>query len=100
MKMRPLSLALSCLALFAASAIADDGDVVYDNGPINGNTLAWLINFGSIVSDSFTVTTPNTPITGMSFSEWMFPGDVLQSVEVSLTSEVFGGPRTSIRSSA
>ncbi len=27
---------------------------IYENGPINGNTDAWTINFGFVVSDSFT----------------------------------------------
>ena len=33
-----------------------DSNDIYDNGPINGNTDAWTINFGFIVSDSFNVT--------------------------------------------
>ena len=32
-----------------------DPSDIYDNGPINGNTDAWDINFGFIVSDSFTI---------------------------------------------
>ena len=68
----------------------DSGDI-YDNGPINGNTDAWSINFGFIVSDSFTITNNQTPITGMSFGAWLFPGDTLTSVEVSITSDENGG---------
>jgi hypothetical protein len=30
------------------------GGTVYENGPINGNTDAWTINFGFVVSDTFT----------------------------------------------
>ncbi len=63
----------------------DPGDI-YDNGPINGNTDAWTINFGFIVSDSFTVANDQTLITGMSFGAWLFSGDTLTSVEVSITS--------------
>ena len=53
MKMRIASLSLLalCLTLAAVPAMAD---TVYDNGPINGNTDAWTINFGFIVSDTFT----------------------------------------------
>ena len=91
MRLRPLLLILGCLTMFAATAFADDGTTLYDNGPINGNTDAWLINSGSIVADTFTVTSPNTPITGLSFGAWLFPGDVLQSVEVSITSQAFQG---------
>ncbi len=63
----------------------DTGDI-YDNGPINGNTDAWTINFGFIVSDSFTIANDQTLITGMSFGAWLFSGDTLTSVEVSITS--------------
>ena len=63
-----------------------DSSDIYDNGPINGNTDAWTINFGFIVSDSFNVTYNGTVITGMSFGAWLFSGDTLTSVEVSITS--------------
>jgi len=63
----------------------DSGDI-YDNGPINGNTDAWTINFGFITSDSFNVTSNNASITGMSFGAWLFSGDTLTSVELSITS--------------
>jgi uncharacterized repeat protein (TIGR03803 family) len=68
-----------------------DNSDIYDNGPINGNTDAWTINFGFIVSDSFTITNDQTSITGMSFGAWLFPGDTLTSVEVSITSSENGG---------
>ena len=67
-------------------------DVLYNNGPINGTTDAWTINFGFIVSDSFIVTQGNgTPITGMSFGGWLNEGDTLESAEVSITSGINGG---------
>jgi hypothetical protein len=69
-----------------------DSSDIYDNGPTNGNTDAWTINFGFIVSDSFNVTQGNnTSVTGMSFAAWMAPGDVLDSAEVSITSSENGG---------
>jgi uncharacterized repeat protein (TIGR03803 family) len=68
----------------------DDNDV-YDNGPINGNTDAWTINFGFIVSDTFTIANDQIYLTGMSFGAWLFPGDTLTSVEVSITSSENGG---------
>jgi hypothetical protein len=58
---------------------------VYSNGPINGNTDAWTINFGFVVSDTFSVTN-NTTITGGSFGMWLFSGDTLTSAELSITS--------------
>ena len=68
-----------------------DSNDIYDNGPTNGNTDAWTINFGFIVSDSFNVTDNNTSVTGMSFAAWMSPGDVLSSAELSITSGENGG---------
>jgi hypothetical protein len=67
------------------------GQILYENGPINGETDGWTINEGFVVSDSFTISTGNSTITGLSFGAWLFPGDVLQSVDVLISSEVFGG---------
>ena len=51
---------------------------------------AWTINSGFVVSDTFTLTT-NATVNGFRFNAWVFPGDVLTSAEVSLTSAEFGG---------
>ncbi|MFZ0314291.1 MAG: hypothetical protein WAL85_16410, partial [Candidatus Korobacteraceae bacterium] len=67
------------------------GNNLYDNGPIDGNTDAWTINFGFIVSDTFTVANEQAPVSGMSFGAWLFPGDTLESAQVSITSEPNGG---------
>ena len=69
------------------------GGDIYDNGPINGNTDAWTINFGFSVSDTFTVSSSNsgTMITGMSFGAWLYAGDTLNQAELSITSEPNGG---------
>ncbi len=85
--MRIVSLSLLALCLAAVPAMAQ---TLYNNGPINGNTDAWTINFGFVVSDSFT-TSPNASVTGLQFGAWLFPGDVLLSAEVSITSAEFGG---------
>ena len=77
-----------CLTVAALPAMAD---TVYDNGPINGTTDAWTINFGFIVSDTFTVGTGGAMVNGLAFGAWLFPGDVLQSAEVSITDSEFGG---------
>jgi len=68
-----------------------DSNDIYDNGPTNGNTDAWTINFGYITSDSFNVANYNTNVTGMSFAAWMAPGDTVTSAEVSITSSENGG---------
>ena len=83
MKLRIASLSLLALTLVAVPAMAQ---TVYSNGAINGNTDAWTINFGFIVSDTFNVTNNNTTITGGSFGMWLFSGDTLSSAEVSITS--------------
>ena len=76
------------LALAALPAAAD---TVYDNGAINGTTDAWTLNFGFIVSDTFTVGFGGATVTGLNFGAWVFPGDVLLNAEVSITSSEFGG---------
>ena len=63
---------------------------IYDNGPTNGTVDAWTINSGFIVSDTFTLQSSNAP-SGMQFAAWLFPGDILASVELSITSSEFGG---------
>jgi uncharacterized repeat protein (TIGR03803 family) len=68
-----------------------DANEIYDNGPINGTTDAWTINSGFVVSDNFTVPGVTSGVTAMTFGAWLFPGDVLQTVEVSITSAEFGG---------
>lgn len=63
-------------------------DVLYSNGPINGTQYGWMINFGFAVSDSFP---GGGPPTGLTFGAWLYPGDALQSAEISITSSEFGG---------
>jgi len=88
LKLRIASLTLVLLALVAIPALAQND--IYDNGPTNGTTDAWTINFGFAVSDSFTLG-PNTSVNGLNFAAWLAPGDVLQSAEVAITSSEFGG---------
>jgi hypothetical protein len=84
MKTRIASLTILCLALAAVPAFAD-----YNNGQILGHTDAWTINFGYIVSDTFVPDTNS--VTGFMFGVWEFPGDVLTSVDWSITSGENGG---------
>jgi hypothetical protein len=76
------------LTIAALPAVAD---TIYSDGPTNGNTDAWTINFGFVVSDSFNVPGSGATITGLSFAAWLAPGDILTSAEVSITSEENGG---------
>ncbi len=90
MKMRIASLSLLALCLTLA-AVPVMAQTVYNNGAINGNTDAWTVNFGFIVSDTFNVANNNTTITGASFGMWLFPGDTLTNAELSITSGENGG---------
>jgi PEP-CTERM motif-containing protein len=89
LKLRITSLAIVLVALVAIPALAQND--IYDNGPINGTVDAWTINFGFIVSDTFTIAEGGNTVNGLTFGAWLFPGDILQSAEVSITSSEFGG---------
>jgi hypothetical protein len=78
------------ISLMVAAVPAAAQFDVYDNGPTDGYTLGQVINFGVAVSDQFTLG-GNTNITGITFAAWLFPGDFLESVDVSVTSSEFGG---------
>jgi len=86
------SASLFTAMLVALVAIPATAQTVYSNGPINGNTDAWTINFGFIVSDTFNVSNNGATITGASFGLWLMPGDPpLSSVDLSITSGENGG---------
>jgi hypothetical protein len=87
LKLRIASLVLLGLAFSVAPSFAQD---LYDNGPTAGDTDAWTINSGFAVSDSF-ILSSNSSVTGLNFESWVFPGDILQTAEVSITSSEFGG---------
>jgi hypothetical protein len=77
---------LVCLPTLPAVAQTD----LYDNGPINGEQDAWTVSSGFAVSDSFALGSAAT-VNEVQFESFMFPGDVLESAEVSITSHEFGG---------
>jgi len=87
MRIASLSLLALCLTLAAVPAMAD---TLYSNGPTNGTTDGWTINFGFVVSDTFTLGAAST-VTGLTFATWMEPGDTLLSAQVAITSSEFGG---------
>ncbi len=64
-----------------------DNNVLYENGPVDGEDLGWTINFGFTVSDSMQAT---GPATGMQFWVWLIPGDTLTSAEVQIGAAPFG----------
>ena len=73
------------------AALPAFADTVYSNGPINGTSDGWTVNFGFIVSDTFTVGSGGATVNGLQFGAWIFPGDVLLNIEISITSAEFGG---------
>src|SRR5664280_531548 len=80
-------LTVCCLMLAVAPAMAD---TLYSNGPYNGTTDAWTINFGFSVSDSF-IMVPNSTITGLDFVYWdASTTDILTTVDMSIGSTSFG----------
>ena len=58
---------------------------------VGGNVDAWEINFGSVVSDSFTLSGGGTSVKGGNFSVWTFPGDTISQVDWSITSDPNSG---------
>jgi hypothetical protein len=81
-------LAILCLLLAVAPAVAD---TFYDNGPYDGNTWAWAINFGFSVSDSFTLPQNWQYIDGLHFVYWdASSSDVLTTVDMAMGSTSFG----------
>jgi hypothetical protein len=88
MKLRTASLYLLTICIFALPAITQND--LYDNGPINGTIDAWTINFGFAISDTFSLTS-NSTVNGLNFGAWLAPGDILESTEVTITSDEDGG---------
>src|SRR5271166_495898 len=84
-----------CLVLFASfvllMGLPAPAQVLWDNGPINGQTDAWTISNGFVIANSFTISTGNSTLNGLSFGVWVTPGDVVQSVGVLITSKPLGG---------
>ena len=72
------------------AAVPAMADILYDNGPAGPDSDAWTINFGFVVSNTFTLTS-NSNVNGFQFWAWLFPGDTLNSAELSITSSEFGG---------
>jgi len=90
-KHRQLHLVVVLIALALAVASPASAQVLYEDGPINGETDGWTINFGFVISDTLTISTGNSTVTGLSFGAWLTPGDVLESAQVTISSEEIGG---------
>ncbi len=95
MKRRVPLLTVPFLAMAVSPALAQQE--LYDNGPINGTTDAWTINFGYVVSDAVNAYLKIDGRPGPStskqdaFAVWELPGDTMTSVMWSFTSLANGG---------
>jgi hypothetical protein len=87
MPTRSLLPALLCIV---AVVLPTSAQVLYDDGPSNGTEDGWTINFGYVVGDTFALLN-NSTVTGFNFGVWEFPGDVLISVDWSVTSQFDSG---------
>ena len=85
MKLKTASRLVLFLALASMPAFAQ---FLYDNGPINGTTDAWAINFGYIVSDTFVA---GGDVSIFAIGVWEFPGDTMTSVDWSITNRENSG---------
>ena len=84
-------LTILCLVLAVAPAMAD----VYSNGPYNGTNDAWTINFGSTVSDSFTLS--SGAVSDFHFVYWdASSSDKLTTADLQLGTTSFGGSPTTV----
>src|SRR5664280_854573 len=84
-------LTILCLMLAVAPAMAD----TYSNGPYNGTTDAWTINFGFTVSDSFTLS--GSLVSGFHFVYWdASSSDLLTTADLQLGTTSFGGSATTV----
>jgi hypothetical protein len=84
----PLLLVLACVVAVSLPAMADN---IYDNGQIIGRLGSWSISSGHTTSDSFGISDGDNKITGLDFGVWLTQGDVLESVELSITDQPTGG---------
>lgn len=91
MRLLTTALVLAILLCVVGAAPAPAAAILYDNGPLNGEIQAYTINFGYIVTDSFTLTDPGI-VGGAQFGVWAsLDTDHMQSVDWAITSDPLGG---------
>jgi hypothetical protein len=81
--------AIGVLVVAAAAVPAKADTLFYDNGPLDGNTQAYSINFGFSVSDSFFMVGGTLP-SGATIGLWVLPGDKPRTVDWSIGSTFYG----------
>jgi hypothetical protein len=89
MKLHIASLSLLALSLTLA-AVPAMAQGSYNNGPVNGESDAYTINFGFSVSDSFQVSGGGGQLNAFAFYTWLSPGDSVSNVEFQVGNAPFG----------
>src|ERR1017187_9873271 len=83
-------------ALTRSRRASPQDQILYDNGPYNGTTDAWTINFGFTASDSFTVPSGSN-IDALHFVYWnASTSDLLTTVDMQIGSTSFGGSKQTL----
>lgn len=97
--MKKATLAVLSFALVGAIAsVPASAGTLYSNGPGNYTVDAWTLNYGYVVTDSFTIAA-NSTATSATFDVWAFPGDTLSSVDWSIGSSPYSGATTTAAAS-
>ena len=87
LRMALLSLLIVVCLMAVVPVLAD---TLYSNGPYNGTTDAWTINFGFSVSDSFT-TPISSSIQGLTYVYWDASStDILTTTDLAFGTTSFG----------
>jgi hypothetical protein len=81
-----LTIAFAVLCSMFAAA-----DTIYDNGPVSGDYASWRFNSPNTVSDSFTVSSGNSTISGLSIWVLIFMTDHNPTAELVISSQASGG---------
>lgn len=86
--MKPSIVSLAAIAIFCLLAAVAPcmADTLYSNGPYNGTVDAWIINFGFVLSDSFTLPPGSSSIEGLHFVYWdLSTTDILTTVDMAIS---------------
>jgi hypothetical protein len=67
------------------------GQIIYENGPLDGETNAYNFRSPNWFADTFTVSSASATVTGIEIWVWVFPTNHNPGAEVSITSQPNGG---------
>jgi hypothetical protein len=79
------------MTLLLLCSVAPAANTIYENGPVSGDYFAWRFNSPNTVSDSFTVSSGTSTISGLSIWAFIFMTDHNPGAEVVISSGVNGG---------